>query len=952
MLDSRETALESRYREITVIHNTFKRDSIKMKEQLISSEDKKLLHFLNDKEDEAILFYQQFRHLRNTVKNILRVHDIEQQAVEWNLDPMEDRNRMRRRLVPKYISTEAFEQKRDEGQANFVYSEVQQDRASQEMKANSTLSFEVISELDALNFNPSESHDKNRKVLKILEPGDCIKSIWNCSNIIGLNVHEGVLILGKKYIYFMANYFYSFKKCKVMDLWSIPAEERDPAVKLILGSSSPQPTNVSEHTVQRWELLQTNFVTKRPFLLRDLALELSFDDGKNCFFTFHNKHWRDDAFEMLSKCEKSSNMDAVLSDALEKASAKSEDINIRNGLSHYTLSSRVASVFSHSSSSSLSFEALRKWQNGEISNFYYLIVINTLAGRTFNDITQYPVFPWVIADYTSDELNLDDPNTYRDLGKPMGAQAENRRQQFIERFNALESLTDGDPAFHYGTHYSSAMIVSSFLMRLSPFVHSYLLLQGGKFGHADRLFNSIERTWCSASSENTTDVRELIPEFYYLPDFLKNINKYRFGALQTGEEVNDVILPPWAKGDPKLFVEKNREALESTYVSERLHEWIDLIFGYKQKGQEAVKAINVFNRLSYPGAVNLDEIDDENERVAVTGIIHNFGQTPLQMFDSPHPQRRHLPSNKMTSDFCSSLASTPAGTLLSSYPGPTRHIKILSKAEKGLELEGFPSWCQTLLDESSSFVNASEKVTLTINGRKFLHGHHCLITFLEPFKAGHFFTSDESGLIKHWEYRQRGTDQTLTEISQLVGHMWPIRAMYSSRDYNMLLSVDESGLLFAWDILDSTILRRLCSNARNAAISNDSGTIAFVDTENIITVCDINGSVYVRQKLEGYVSSIGFFDRGVAENHSYFRDKEILAIGREDGNIDVIELRQAAPWKLILLTTLSSEANVPILCVQMLPLSEDERISQDARAQVSAFKLMAGSEDGTLHFWR
>lgn len=36
----------------------------------------------------------------------------------------------------------------------------------------------------------------------------------------------------------------------------------------------------------------------------------------------------------------------------------------------------------------------RKWQTREISNFEYLLKLNTIAGRSHNDITQYPVFPW------------------------------------------------------------------------------------------------------------------------------------------------------------------------------------------------------------------------------------------------------------------------------------------------------------------------------------------------------------------------------------------------------------------------------------------------------------------------------------------------------------------------------------------------------------------------------
>ena len=38
---------------------------------------------------------------------------------------------------------------------------------------------------------------------------------------------------------------------------------------------------------------------------------------------------------------------------------------------------------------------------------YYLMRLNTLAGRSYNDLTQYPVFPWVLKDYSSATLELD-----------------------------------------------------------------------------------------------------------------------------------------------------------------------------------------------------------------------------------------------------------------------------------------------------------------------------------------------------------------------------------------------------------------------------------------------------------------------------------------------------------------------------------------------------------------
>lgn len=75
---------------------------------------------------------------------------------------------------------------------------------------------------------------------------------------------------------------------------------------------------------------------------------------------------------------------------------------------------------------------------------------------------------------------------------------------------------------------------------------SYFLGQGGKFDHADRLFQSIESTYKNCLS-NTSDVKELIPEFFYMPEFLVNSNSYHLGVKQDGEPLGDVCLPPWAK---------------------------------------------------------------------------------------------------------------------------------------------------------------------------------------------------------------------------------------------------------------------------------------------------------------------------------------------------------------------------------------------------------------------
>ena len=100
----------------------------------------------------------------------------------------------------------------------------------------------------------------------------------------------------------------------------------------------------------------------------------------------------------------------------------------------------------------------------------------------------------------------------------------------------------------------------------------------------------------------------------------------------------DVELPPWAD-DPADFIRKNVEALEGEYVSNHLHEWIDLIFGYKQRGEAAKEANNVFYYLTYEGSVHLDRIKHEGQRSALEVQIQEFGQTPRQLFFKPHKKR-------------------------------------------------------------------------------------------------------------------------------------------------------------------------------------------------------------------------------------------------------------------------------------------------------------------------
>ncbi|XP_041358388.1 neurobeachin-like isoform X2 [Gigantopelta aegis] len=288
----------------------------------------------------------------------------------------------------------------------------------------------------------------------------------------------------------------------------------------------------------------------------------------------------------------------------------------------------------------------QKWQRRDISNFDYIMYLNTIAGRTYNDLNQYPVFPWVLVNYDSEELDLSMATNYRDLSKPIGALNETRKSYFEERYNTWEH--EQIPPFHYGTHYSTAAFTLNWLIRVEPFTTMFLNMQEGKFDHPNRIFSSIGQSWKNCQRD-TSDVKELIPEFYTLPEMLSNSNSYTFGKQEDGYVVDDVQLPPWAKS-PEDFVRILRMALESEFVSCQLHHWIDLIFGYKQRGPEAVRATNVFYYLTYEGSVNLEAMSDPVMAEAIKSQICSFGQTPTQLLTEPHPPRSsvmHLLTEKI-----------------------------------------------------------------------------------------------------------------------------------------------------------------------------------------------------------------------------------------------------------------------------------------------------------------
>ena len=309
-----------------------------------------------------------------------------------------------------------------------------------------------------------------------------------------------------------------------------------------------------------------------------------------------------------------------------------------------------------------------KWKKYQISNMELIMWLNIFGGRSYNDISQYPVFPWIISDYQREKIKESDLKTdktlFRDLSLPLGMIPDNdkgeRKDSYIlnlkstttfyqdqQKNNEQNDYALFESPYNYGTHYSNPFYVAHFLTRIYPFSYIMIELQGNKFDDPDRLFISMYNSYLGATTQKG-DVRELIPEIFILPEIFHNINNFNLGVRRNKTKVTDVECPPWSDNDPYKFLTYLNLAFESDEVSFNLSYWIDLIFGFKQRGKEAEKANNIYMFNCYPDLVDIENMSIEKKRYYYRFV--EFGSCPRQLFKKPFDKKESYNGYKQIID--------------------------------------------------------------------------------------------------------------------------------------------------------------------------------------------------------------------------------------------------------------------------------------------------------------
>ena len=514
-------------------------------------------------------------------------------------------------------------------------------------------------------------------------------------------------------------------------------EDYDSLNKSCFSSLFRNNLNKQDHEIYlKINLRDIIFIFNRKYSFKDNSIEIFTSNHRSYYFKFKNNEKRNKFREHLLSIL---NKDSSIFKKLYKPISGINENNKSITLGYYK---DLGNCSEYSNISSIR----ELWKNNQISTLEFIMWINIYGNRSFRDISQYPVFPWIIDDYkTKTFQDIVKNDCIRNFKLPMGMMAldekgKDRQEGYISTYKSMSldlkeeeiinfkikedddeenddkiesnSIPNQDDSnvsennintseldsnkiilkknknlpkipkynydidklymdldieyekipYFYGSHYSNGMYVSHFLGRLFPYSFTMIEIQGSGFDVSERLFLCLDKTFLSSTSEKC-DIRELIPEFYTMPEIFLNINKLDFGEVDLSNfvdsveyineiieknngakkvNVEDVLLPIWCKYNPYYFIQKKRELLEyKTRID--LNPWIDLIFGYTQRGVKAQEIGNIFLPYTYDGVMNF-RVDEENilkdrENTEYQMRLFELGVNPTKVFKKKNTEK-------------------------------------------------------------------------------------------------------------------------------------------------------------------------------------------------------------------------------------------------------------------------------------------------------------------------
>ena len=510
--------------------------------------------------------------------------------------------------------------------------------------------------------------------------------------------------------------------------------------------------------------------------------------------------------------------------------------------------------------------------NIEFSTLDLLIYLNLLSNRSYNDLFQYPVFPLLFF-YDKDkdnEYNYIERKLNKHIGFQDGSERAKTRKKLIKvtyknSMKEYEELgeEEAEVPSYFSTHFSNNFYVSNFMIRLFPYSFLAIEQQGKGFDSPNRLFFSIEDTLFNISFVKS-DLRELIPEFYYFPEMFWNLNKVNFGIRENNCLVDDVEMPKDINRIDKdknkdsininneyektnyyhtfKFIEKMRNLLESKQTD--IISWINLIFGPKQKYKKAKRLDLNFRYESYIDYSNITNNELKfyrHDKTSLTSV--EFGITPLQtVFEGDTGKSKnknynynsHFKDNKeLFKNICKAYTE-----------------KIKTKNVKDKECKGDKKINEDNLSKNKSIIKYGKGLYRIINSNNNKtmmnieeneNKDHTNI-FLEPkIYINCIFQNEnikiigyKTGKIEVYKVNEKGNDDLIAEI---FDHKSEVNHINYNKRLNMFCTTSKDGFLNVYSLPNKLITTIRNPNKKNFNLiflsSNPFPSIIVLEQESL-----------------------------------------------------------------------------------------------------------------------
>ena len=431
--------------------------------------------------------------------------------------------------------------------------------------------------------------------------------IFECEYISNRNTIQGSIILIKNFLIFQTNKSFDYSLYESNSKYTI--------------SSRKEEINQKEKQIIIL-IKEIEQIILRNFLFFNQAIEIFLYNGKSYFF---NLYQQTECIDLVKK--------------------------IKEQFEAYYTNKEIFEIIENSIDYFSKKKYCNSWLDGKISTLDYLLLINKYSGRSYNDLTQYLIIPWLLNNYS----DITNTNNYRKMNLSMAIQDQENLEMVKQNYDKDKDLIKRS---HFQYHYSNSSYISLYLLRLNPFTYNQIR-QNGHFDSPDRQIESMQ-DMCIVFRD-FKETSELIPEYFFMVECFLNLNFNFFGkkSIKSSKEsiVNNMKLNYDFSSllDLILF---HQSFINSNEITGNVNKWIDNIFGENQMTTKK-NVINSYPTYCYEKNVK-EEIeyrkwqlseypneDTEAQLIKVKNLIREirektdyaylFGQCPPQLFQKAHP---------------------------------------------------------------------------------------------------------------------------------------------------------------------------------------------------------------------------------------------------------------------------------------------------------------------------